>query len=140
MKRTQRLIKNTLFSELLLCLIEDKLVMLRSIISLKEMLISWFIILIQVTAGIDVCALMVKKHISSLVLSIAAALYPPRSVLAPVCLSPTSKNIQSALIGQLAHTWPSTTNNNRAAVLFQSIFMSQTSCKEGIMQISDMVT
>ena len=41
------------------------------------------------------------------------------SVLAPVSLRPRLLNTKPALIGQLTHTWASTANNNRAAVLHQ---------------------
>ena len=46
----------------------------------------------------------------------AAAQFPLVSVLAPVSL-----RTQSALIGQLAHAWPSTPINNRVAVLNQFV-------------------
>ena len=64
---------------------------------------------------------MLKKHISSLILSSAAALYSP-SLCFSSCLSqapPHLKDNQSLLIGQLTHAWASSASNNRAAVLNQ---------------------
>ena len=55
---------------------------------------------------------MLKKHISVLVPSGAAAL-SECSVSAPVSLRPALPNTQSALIGQLTHAWASTTHNNK---------------------------
>ena len=46
-------------------------------------------------------------------------------------------NTQSALIGQLTHTWASTANNNKAALLNQ--FWCQTSSKVRIIWIWNMV-
>ena len=42
-----------------------------------------------------------------------------RSVSAPVPLRPPPLNTRSPLIGQLIHTWASTANSNKAAVLKQ---------------------
>ena len=55
-------------------------------------------------------ALMLKKHISCLIIS---------SALAEIAWSPSLRNTQSPLIGQLPHTWASTANSDMAAVLNQ---------------------
>ena len=57
---------------------------------------------------------MLKKNISCLILSSAAALYPPSVWKAPVSLK---KKTKSPLIGQLTHAWTSTANSNKAALL-----------------------
>ena len=61
---------------------------------------------------------MLRKHISFLILSRAAAIYSP-SILVPVSLRLSLHDTPSPLIGQLTHGWASTANNNRAAVLDQ---------------------
>ena len=52
------------------------------------------------------------------ILSSSTALCPTRSVLARL-LRPLPLNTQPPPIGQLTHTWASTSNSNRAAVLHQ---------------------
>ena len=73
-------------------------------------------IVFWVTTRIDLHSLVLKM--SFLILSSAVALYL-LSVLTPVSVK-ACPNTQSALIGQLKHAWPSTTNNN--------------SCDEGFMR------
>ena len=61
-----------------------------------------------------------KKHQCSHTVQWNSTVAPPVwNVLAPVSLRTTLPDTQSHLIGQLTHAWPSTTNNNRAAVLNQ---------------------
>ena len=75
------------------------------------MFIYSFIILFWVTTRISSCALILKKHIS-FALSLKYCCCSSRLLEPPI-------NTQSALIDQLTLAWPSTANNNRAAVLNQ---------------------
>ena len=53
---------------------------------------------------------MLKKHVSFLILSTAAALYSNH--YSSCLFKARLLNSQSPQIGQLTHAWPSTTNNN----------------------------
>ena len=78
---------------------------------------------------------MLKKHISFLILSRAAAPYSP-SVWNG--FSSCLFKVKSALIGQLTHTWAGTANKIRAAVLNQ--LPGAKLAVALIMQMYDMVT